>query len=484
MRHAILIMAHKNIPHLCKIVEYFSHHCDVFIHIDQKTQLSFAEKELLNNYEQVKLVSQKFKVFWGGTSVLDCEMYLLHEAFEHSDAQYFHLISGQDYPVRPLQTFLDFFASQPEKEYIQYVHLPHPKWEKNTFRRLQYYYPYDYVEGKDNPREWIKGQVREQCKRGVKRPIPDEFDHLYGSSQWFSITRRAAQALLEYTSQQPSLYRRVWMTFAPEECYVATVLVNLLREENVVSDNHRLIRWQYENGNRPANLGIEHFPNLLEHQYFFARKMDRRCSPNLIRLIDEHLLQEPEVCQLPTGGWIYNGFLKYEIEAAFSRFILQFWWEADIKTGVDMGCGAGYYVAKWRSHGLSIAGYDANPNTPALSQILLSQEDTPCEVADLTEKLDIVEPFDLVICKDVLPYIPQKKMSACLHNLAQLSSRLILLSWEVTETAKELILQKIDEEYLDANLKKEGFALEKYLTAKLRAALKRNNCAFYIKRDI
>lgn len=60
-------------------------------------------------------------------------------------------------------------------------------------------------------------QVKEQRDKGAKRPIPDAFDHLYGGSQWFSITRKAAEALLDYTDQQLKLYGQMWMTFAPEE---------------------------------------------------------------------------------------------------------------------------------------------------------------------------------------------------------------------------------------------------------------------------
>ena len=71
------------------------------------------------------------------------EMHLLRMAVQRSDADYFHLISGQDYPTRPLDYFLEFFNRNAGKEYIGYLHLPHPNWEDNTFRRLQYYYPYD-----------------------------------------------------------------------------------------------------------------------------------------------------------------------------------------------------------------------------------------------------------------------------------------------------------------------------------------------------
>ena len=111
MKHAILIMAHKNVEHLCRLIGYFNRQCEVFVHVDKKVTLNREEMEMLNGLAPVKFVSRKYEVNWGGTSVLECEMYLMQKALELSDANYFHLLSGQDYPVRPLCEFLDFYFS-------------------------------------------------------------------------------------------------------------------------------------------------------------------------------------------------------------------------------------------------------------------------------------------------------------------------------------------------------------------------------------
>lgn len=351
MRHAILILAHKNVDQLCRLVRYFDHDCDVYIHIDKKQPIATEEEERLRAYGQVRLVSRQYDVNWGGTSVLESGMYLLRVAASQSKADYFHLISGQDYPTRPLEYFLNFFEENVGKEFIGYLHLPHPNWENNTFRRLQYFYPYDYAAGQSNPRRWVREQVKAQQAKGEKRPIPDEFDHLYGSSQWFSITRKAVVTLLDYTDQQPRLYGRMWMTFAPEECY----------------------------------------------------------------------------------------------------------------------------VAQWRSRGLSFAGYDANPYTEALSAMLLPEGDTPCGVADLTEDLETDCQFDLVVCKDVLPYIPQELERMAVHNLAKLSSRFILLSWNVPDGLSALPHRQVEEDAL-LLLESEGFTQERYMTGNLHVLLNRKDC--------
>ncbi len=205
MKHAILILAHKNVEQLCRLVKYFDCHFEVYIHIDKKQPIGIYEENILRAYPQVKLVSRDYDVNWGGTSVLESEMYLLRMAVDLGDADYFHLISGQDYPIRPLDHFLKFFEENAGKEFISYLHLPHPQWEDNTFRWLQYYYPYDYASGQENPRQWVREQVRIQREKGCERPIPDVFEHLYGSSQGFSITREAVTSLIAYTDNSPSL---------------------------------------------------------------------------------------------------------------------------------------------------------------------------------------------------------------------------------------------------------------------------------------
>lgn len=483
MKHAILILAHKEIEQLCRLVNYFDRDCEVYVHIDRKQEVDAAEEARLHAYKQVKLISRDYEVNWGGTSVLESEMHLLRTATRFSGADYYHLISGQDYPTRPLSQFLAFFKKNAGKEFINYVHLPHPNWEDNTFRRLQYYYPYDYAAEHHNPRRWVKEQIEEQRAKGMKRPIPDEFDHLYGSSQWFSITHTAAMTLLGYTDSQPQFYKRMWMTFAPEECYVATVLVNLLGKEKIMPYNLRFIRWRYENGNRPANLGCEHFHCLLEEECLFARKFELSGSTLLLGMIDRYLLKDAQLQHQASGGWNYNGFLQYRFDHKFADYVVRLWRGVDARTGLDMGCGDGLYVAHWRSCRMSFAGYDANPNTEKLSAMLLPDGDEPCGVADITTDLESENTFDVVVCKDVLQYIPHALEEKAIRNLTSLSDRFIVLSWDTPEDLQTLPHRQISEYPLLAEFYNNGFALERYMTADMQVILNRKNCCVLQRKE-
>ena len=102
MRHAIMIMAHKDIDQVCHLIEYFQNSCYLFVHLDRKHKLNKDERERLESYPQVVKVYQKYDVRWGGFNMLRCEMFILKEVLKMCDADYLHLISGQEYPIMPL----------------------------------------------------------------------------------------------------------------------------------------------------------------------------------------------------------------------------------------------------------------------------------------------------------------------------------------------------------------------------------------------
>lgn len=66
MKHAILILAHKNVDQLCRLARYFDHNCEIYIHIDKKQSIGIDDENRLRAYPQVKLVSRDYDVNWGG----------------------------------------------------------------------------------------------------------------------------------------------------------------------------------------------------------------------------------------------------------------------------------------------------------------------------------------------------------------------------------------------------------------------------------
>ena len=115
------------------------------------------------------------------------------------------------------------------------------------------------------------------------------FSRFYKASQWFSITDTSARLLMDYTTSCPSFLEHFRYEFAPEECYVPTVILNLspVPHQNC---NLRYIRWKSEHGSNPSNLGIEHLPDILQSDAFLARKMEKPYCEPLIHQIEKKIL--------------------------------------------------------------------------------------------------------------------------------------------------------------------------------------------------
>ena len=459
MKHAIIILAHKNVEQLCHLVEYFSRDCYVFIHLDTKFRLSHDERERLRAFPQVVKVCQRFNVHWGGYSILRCEMYMLREVLRRCDAEYVHLISGQDYPMKPLDEFLLFFEQHRDKDCMQYIHLPHMRWERNTFIRFCYFHPYDWFTDRTQAMTKIRQFVELQRRWGIKRSIPNKFDHLYGNSQWFSITRASTQMLVDYTRRHPWLYWRMWMTFAPEESYIATVLVNLKGAKDVLFTNFRFILWKLENGNCPANLGMEHLYYLLTDDYVFVRKIEMPVSQKLIQVLDKYFVYDNQTLKLlPNGGWEYDGYKGYVYNPTFMRELLKLCELTCSKSVIDAGCGCGMYVAGLRRSGIEAVGFDANPYTCELSSRLLLTDEESCTQGDLTDKsFEYKKKANLVICKDTLPYIPKSDIKVAIRNLAAMAERYILVSWYEEGFQSSLPIHTYKKEYIVHLLEEVGF---------------------------
>lgn len=425
MKHAILIMAHGNFELLKHLVDYFNQDCHVFIHIDKKAEIDNETLLDLKSKSQVVNVYRNYNVHWGGFSILKCELFLLKEAVRLCDAQYFHLISGEDYPIKPFKEFNEFFEQRNGWEFVSYVHLPHKNFQNNTYGRFCHYLPYDLFKDRIAAQKSMPKIINWQRRLNIKRRIPDTFEHLYGGSQWFSITRQAVNSIIKYTNTYHTFYRRLRWTFAPEEVYIVTLVVNLMPKCSVINDNLRMIRWVYENGNFPANLSTEHFHLLVESQSFFVRKINERTSLPLIDMIDKYLLTDYNITD--KLGW--NGFRQNMYDKGIVEAIYRYCKMSNIEDGVDCGCGSGLYVAALRRLGLQFTGIDINPNVECYSKLLLPTGDQPCIHTDMTDEISSSEYFNLVICLDVFQYIPHNKVEIAIINMAKLTNNTIIVSW-------------------------------------------------------
>lgn len=470
MKNAILILAHKEFPLLLHLVDYFSQDCYVFIHIDKKANVSKQDISILLSKPQVIAVYRKYNVNWGGFSILRTELFLFKEAIRLCDATYFHIISGLDYPIKPLTAFLDFFERNQNLNFISCGNVGDNRLKKkNAYFRYQYFLPYDQFRG-NRKQIWkkINRFVEFQRRIGVSRGIPVQFNRIYCGSQWLSVPLKTVRDILKYTKEKPAFYRRLRYTFAPEETYFQTIIVNMCPRENVVFKNYRFIRWKNENNNSPANLSMIHFHLLVESDDFFARKMEMPYCNDIITKIDKYLLIEK---------YYTEPFLINTYDFALTKALYSYCKWLNIRNVLDFGCGPGLYVAALRRLGLLVAGYDESLYMRELSTVVIPEGDYPCEIANLADDMEEYETFQLVYCINVLQYIEISHLYKAVKNLIFLTNKTLLLGWnDVFERDRN------KSSYVKSIVEEEGLFINEFATKFFQNQVKRVNYIYVFER--
>lgn len=289
MKQAVLITAYKNFEHLQEIINFFDHDFSIYIHLDKKSRISEGELIKLKNNIQVKHVSRKYNVNWGGFNHLKSILHLCEIAMKSKDVFYFHLISGHDFPIKGLKAFKGFFLNNKESQYIDIFDMPSPGWSGNGgMNRLEYFNLYDFFNAKiDKQHVSILRLLIIQKKLGFKRSYPSKMPKLYGGSTWWSLSRECLSFVLNYTKNNKGILNRFKFTLCSEEFYFPTVIMNSPFSSKVERSNLRYIDWNSRNGNYPAILDETDYEKLRTSEAFFARKFEPTLSDALMEKIKE-----------------------------------------------------------------------------------------------------------------------------------------------------------------------------------------------------
>lgn len=70
MKHAVIILAHKDFTYLQHLIAYFSRDCCVFVHIDKQSSMTREQRDSLSRLPQVAGVYSRYAVHWGGFSII------------------------------------------------------------------------------------------------------------------------------------------------------------------------------------------------------------------------------------------------------------------------------------------------------------------------------------------------------------------------------------------------------------------------------
>ena len=137
-KHAYLLIVHNEFYLLQQLVEVLDdERNDIYIHVDKKVKdFDFESIKRLGRKSQIFFV-KRIRVSWGGDSMVKCEYALLKEAFARG-YQYYHLLSGVDFPIKSQAYIHDFFDQNKGTSYLHIIKDSSGDFDTTTQRNTEY----------------------------------------------------------------------------------------------------------------------------------------------------------------------------------------------------------------------------------------------------------------------------------------------------------------------------------------------------------
>lgn len=285
MKMAVALLAHTHPQHLERLVRRLRLTVDdVVIHINTNADPVYHEsRRRLADDAHVHFVSERYRVRWGQYSLIEASLSCLRHLRTRGHYDRVLLMSGQDYPVRPLPEIRRFFEEHPDQQFMEMFRLDQPNWFETqggpygAMRRIMNYHYF-----------WRTRIHVDFPLPGRKLPaglVP------HGGSFWWSLTGDCVDHVLDTVESNPKIERYFRHTFLSDETFYQTLVGSSRFADTVDQDFRRYVDWTNPNPTPPRILEMEDYDKVVASTALFARKMDPVRSAELLDRIDRELLR-------------------------------------------------------------------------------------------------------------------------------------------------------------------------------------------------
>lgn len=303
---AYLITSHtlpRQMLRLASVLRAGSPDSEIVIHHDTRTsQVDRAAVRALGAH----LLEPSSSVDWGRMSHLTLMFRCFSWLLEHTQSEWMVLLSGQDYPVRPVADIERRLAAAGVHALIETQPCPRPRARDPVDEfALRYHFQWRRV-----PR-WASGRVVQTAAnrtarfrvrsmprsgswlgtRAARSPFDGTFV-CHRGADWFSLSRRAVSAVDQFRLAHPQIVAYYRRTLIPTESFVQTVLAND-RSLRLSGDHGRYTIWDRPHMTGPRVLRTPDLDMLLRSGMDFARKFDETVDSAVLDELDRSVHGSP-----------------------------------------------------------------------------------------------------------------------------------------------------------------------------------------------
>ena len=264
MRTAHLVLVHKNAIQLERLLNAM-HHCkfDFYIHLDKK--VSMKDFVHLQNLPNVYFIKERVDVKWGGYSLMKATFNGINEIC-HTNIEYnfINFMTGQDYPIKPIDDIFTFFQENVGYEFIKYKDIL-SDWKEAQSRYKKYHLTEFRFKGAtqiERVLNYFSGE----------RKMPYGY-HPFGESVFSMLSPEVALFVVDTVLRDKkinSFFKYVW---GGDEFLFQTIILNSRYMGRVINNNFRYIDWSEQKANPKVLTNVD-FERLQKSAMLFARKFD------------------------------------------------------------------------------------------------------------------------------------------------------------------------------------------------------------------
>lgn len=289
-KQAILIQCHNKPEQINEIINYLPKEMfDIYIHVDRKSSII---SDIVHK-ENTFFVKNRIDVRWGRFSQVEATISLINEIKNPLNYSYCHLISGNDFVIKPISWIVKTFSENNDKQYIESNYLDGTStWSWGGLDRFQCYYPQWMIQRPKNKimkiirvcyREFI---MRTKIFKRKNMPV----SRFYGGSSWWSLTGEMIDWIKKYVTSTPEYYSYFKHGVCIDEVFFSTLVRYSPYKDKITNNHMRFMKWN-EPGNvsgGPAILSEKDINNMVKSPYVFGRKFtDVKTIRKLIHDLDQ-----------------------------------------------------------------------------------------------------------------------------------------------------------------------------------------------------
>jgi hypothetical protein len=294
MLKAYIILAHKDLDQVLQLLKRLDEQSAFFfVHIDKKVPPE--ELFVFSEFSGKLYMVERIRTEWAEFNLVKATLNAM-KALQQTGKNFemISLLSGKDYPVKSNEYIEAFYKTTGKRVFIEHYPLPnYVKWKHGggMYRVNKYFF------GLKLHQRYAAKTVNllSALLPFLQRKLPGKLVP-YGGSQWWTMDQYAIDYILDFVKEHPAYSTFHRYTFAPDEVFFQTILLNATDERllnSMQNNNKRYLQWKEAGASHPEVLNLTALPALLASDAFFARKFELHRDPEILDQINHACLKQP-----------------------------------------------------------------------------------------------------------------------------------------------------------------------------------------------